>query len=101
MIRAAYAEAYGVWMNGLRSFVSLYYQPKPWWYISRSHCTTSQSLDDTFPGLVIPTGHIMTFNNRERKEHKSMDKNRGYLTTGVFFFSLLFIIVDKYLPNNW
>ncbi len=58
-----------------------------WDLLSESSCcASSQSPDDRFPNLVIPTGHIMTFNNTEREAHKSSDKNRGYLCTGVFFF---------------
>lgn len=49
-----------------------------------SHCASSQSPDDIFPSLAIPTGHIITFNNTEMKAHKSIDKNRGYLCTGAF-----------------
>lgn len=73
-----------------------------------SRCASSPNPDDIFPGPVIPTGHIMTFNNTVRGAHKSTDKKpRGYLSSGVFFLccvsSRMHIVqrIDTFPMRGW
>lgn len=64
-----------------------------------SRCASSPNPDDIFPSPVIPTGHIMTFNNTVRGAHKSTDKNPEVISAPGYF-SLMRIITDAHRTKD-